>query len=73
MDQDISVNDLQGYRCWSVGWGKTTQDGSGDYSTQVSAILYCSYQTDQYDSYVFLLYITAIQFSAFFTALRLLL
>ena len=38
MSQDLTIDELQGYRCWSVGWGKTTADGSGDYSTQVSDI-----------------------------------
>ena len=43
MNQDLTVDELQGYRCWSVGWGKTTADGSGDYSNQVSDLL-ISYQ-----------------------------
>lgn len=40
MSQDITVDELQGYRCWSVGWGKTTADGSGDYSNQVSDLFF---------------------------------
>ena len=36
MNRDKIVDDLQGYRCWAVGWGKTATDGSGDYSNQVS-------------------------------------
>lgn len=43
MNQDLTVDELQGYRCWSVGWGKTMADGSGDYSNQVSDLL-ISYQ-----------------------------
>ena len=37
MNRDKIVDDLQGYRCWAVGWGKTATDGSGDYSNQVSS------------------------------------
>ena len=33
MDSDTSVNDLQGYRCWSVGWGKTTQVSTISYNS----------------------------------------
>ena len=35
MNRDKIVEDLQGYRCWAVGWGKTSSDGIGDYSNQV--------------------------------------
>ena len=36
LDQNTEVNDLQGYRCWSVGWGKTTKDNTGNNSNKVS-------------------------------------
>ena len=36
LDQNIAVNELQGYRCWSVGWGKTKKDNTGDNSNKVS-------------------------------------
>ena len=39
MNRDETVDDLQGYKCWAVGWGKTASDGSGDYSNQVSWLL----------------------------------
>lgn len=31
--------DLQGFRCWAVGWGQTQQwtDGTGDYSTNLES------------------------------------
>ena len=33
------MKDLQGFRCWAVGWGQTEQwaDGSGEYSTTLKA------------------------------------
>ena len=34
--QDMSVDELQGYKCWAAGWGKTSQNGSGAHSTRVS-------------------------------------
>ena len=33
------MEDLQGFRCWTVGWGQTEQwtDGTGDYSTTLKS------------------------------------
>ena len=36
ISQDVTIDDLHGYKCWAAGWGKTSQDSSGAYSNQVS-------------------------------------
>ena len=39
LPRDTSMNDLQGFRCWAVGWGQTEQwtDGTESFSTYLKS------------------------------------
>lgn len=37
MSEYMIIEELHGHRCWSVGWGKTTADGAGAYSSKLQA------------------------------------